>query len=148
MLRFGRVTEVRGCMNKHGNVQHHVFGDKRSYGFTPKAHDELGEALGLMDFETAAKLSGARFVVLKKGLARLERAIGQFMLDLHTNEHGYTEVNPPLVVRDEIMFGTGQLPKFSDDQYRVETEEDQRKGAYANFELDRKAILDLAEREG
>jgi seryl-tRNA synthetase len=70
-----------------------------------------------MDFEAAAKLSGARFVVLKKGLARLERAIGQFMLDLHTNEHGYTEVNPPLMVRDNVMFGTGQLPKFEEDQF-------------------------------
>jgi seryl-tRNA synthetase len=70
-----------------------------------------------MDFEAAAKLSGARFVVLKKGLARLERAIGQFMLDLHTNEHGYTEVNPPLLVRDDAMFGTAQLPKFRDDQF-------------------------------
>ena len=68
---------------------------------------------GQMDFETAAKLSGARFVVLKKGLARLERALGQFMLDLHTREHGYTEVNPPLLVRDEVMFGTAQLPKFA-----------------------------------
>jgi len=71
----------------------------------------------LMDFEAAAKLSGARFVVLKKGLARLERAIGQFMLDLHTNEHGYTEVNPPLLVRNAVMLGTGQLPKFEDDQF-------------------------------
>ena len=70
-----------------------------------------------MDFEAAAKLSGARFVVLKKGLARLERAIGQFMLDLHTNEHGYTEINPPLLVRDDVMFGTGQLPKFEEDQF-------------------------------
>ena len=70
-----------------------------------------------MDFEAAAKLSGARFVVLKKGLARLERAIGQFMLDLHTNEHGYAEINPPLLVRDDVMFGTGQLPKFEDDQF-------------------------------
>jgi seryl-tRNA synthetase len=70
-----------------------------------------------MDFETAAKLSGARFVVLKKGLARLERAIGQFMLDLHTNEHGYAEINPPLLVRDHVMFGTGQLPKFENDQF-------------------------------
>src|SRR6478752_5583153 len=70
-----------------------------------------------MDFAAAAKLSGARFVVLKKGLARLERAIGQFMLDLHTNEHGYAEINPPLLVRDEVMFGTGQLPKFEDDQF-------------------------------
>ena len=83
----------------------------------PKAHDDIGSALGLMDFEAAAKLSGARFVVLKKGLARLERAIGQFMLDLHTGEHGYTEINPPLLVRDDVMFGTGQLPKFEEDQF-------------------------------
>ena len=82
-----------------------------------KPHDDLGGALGFMDFEAAAKLSGARFVVLKKGLARLERAIGQFMLDLHTNEHGYTEINPPLLVRDDVMFGTGQLPKFREDQF-------------------------------
>jgi len=111
------ANDVPEGLDEHGNVQHHVFGDKRRYGFTPKAHDELGEALGFMDFETAAKLSGARFVVLKKGLARLERAIGQFMLDLHTNEHGYTEVNPPLMVRNHVMFGTGQLPKFEDDQF-------------------------------
>ncbi len=70
-----------------------------------------------MDFEAAAKLSGARFVVLKRGLARLERALGQFMLDLHTSEHGYTEVSPPLLVRDDVMFGTAQLPKFVDDQF-------------------------------
>ena len=89
----------------------------RNYAFAPKPHDDLGGALGYMDFETAAKLCGARFVVLKKGLARLERAIGQFMLDLHTNEHGYTEINPPLLVRNDVMFGTGQLPKFEDDQF-------------------------------
>ena len=82
-----------------------------------EVHDDIGGSLGLMDFEAAAKLSGARFVVLKKGLARLERAIGQFMLDLHTNEHGYAEINPPLLVRDHVMFGTGQLPKFEDDQF-------------------------------
>ena len=79
-----------------------MFGARRNYGFAPKQHVELGEALGTMDFEAAAKLSGARFVVLKRGLARLERALGQFMLDLHTSEHGYTEVNPPLLVRDEV----------------------------------------------
>jgi seryl-tRNA synthetase len=99
------------------NVEHHRFGATRSYAFTPKQHFELGEALGQMDFETAAKLSGARFVVLKKGLARLERALAQFMLDMHTNEHGYTEVAPPLLVRDDVMFGTAQLPKFRDDQF-------------------------------
>ena len=82
-----------------------------------KEHFEIGEALGLMDFERAAKLSGARFTVLKGQLARLERALGQFMLDLHTTEHGYTEVQPPLLVRDEAMFGTGQLPKFEEDLF-------------------------------
>jgi seryl-tRNA synthetase len=111
------LDEVPDGTDEHGNVQHHVFGKAREYGFAPKPHDELGGALGYMDFETAAKLSGARFVVLKKGLARLERAIGQFMIDLHTNEHGYTEINPPLLVRNDVMFGTGQLPKFEDDQF-------------------------------
>jgi seryl-tRNA synthetase len=111
------LDEVPDGVDEHGNVVHHHFGAVRNYAFAPKPHDELGGALGFMDFETAAKLSGARFVVLKKGLARLERAIGQFMLDLHTNEHGYTEINPPLLVRDSVMFGTGQLPKFEDDQF-------------------------------
>ncbi len=111
------LAEVPDGVDEHGNVQHHVFGVARSYAFAPKPHDDLGESLGLMDFEAAAKLSGARFVVLKKGLARIERAIGQFMLDLHTNEHGYAEINPPLMVRNEVMFGTGQLPKFEDDQF-------------------------------
>ncbi|BBD38193.1 seryl-tRNA synthetase [Aminobacter sp. Y103A] len=84
-----------------------------------KEHFEIGEALGLMDFERAAKLSGARFTVLKGQLARLERALGQFMLDLHTSEHGYTEVQPPLLVRDEVLFGTNQLPKFEEDLFFV-----------------------------
>lgn len=83
----------------------------------PKDHVALGEALSLMDFEAAAKMSGARFVALKGQLARLERAIAAFMLDLHTGEFGYTEVSPPLLVRDEAMFGTGQLPKFAEDQF-------------------------------
>ena len=100
------------------NVERHHFGAKRNYAFVPKQHFDLGEALGQMDFETAAKLSGARFVVLKQGLARLERALGQFMLDVHTSEpHNYTEVAPPLLVRDEVMFGTTQLPKFEEDQF-------------------------------
>ena len=111
------LDEVPDGADEHGNVVRHHFGAVRNYAFAPKPHDDLGGALGLMDFEAAAKLSGARFVVLKKGLARLERAIGQFMLDLHTNEHGYTEINPPLLVRDPVMFGTGQLPKFEDDQF-------------------------------
>src|ERR1700712_3916823 len=113
------LAEVPDGVDEHGNVQRHVFGKIRNYAFNPKPHDDLGAALGYMDFETAAKLSGARFVVLKKGLARLERAIGQLMLDLHTNEHGYTEINPPLLVRNEVMYGTGQLPKFKEDQFSV-----------------------------
>jgi seryl-tRNA synthetase len=86
-------------------------------GFKPREHFEIGEALELMDFDIAAKLSGARFVVLKGALARLERALEQFMLDLHTSEHGYVEVAPPVLVRDAAMFGTAQLPKFEDDQF-------------------------------
>src|ERR1700730_14944361 len=87
------------------------------FTFQAKEHFDIGEALGLMDFETAAKISGARFVVLKGPLARLERALSQFMLDLHTAEHGYTEVNPPVLVRNSVMFGTAQLPKFEGDQF-------------------------------
>src|ERR1700688_2576075 len=112
------LDEVPDGKDEKDNVEHHRFGAKRNYAFAPKQHFDLGEALGQMDFETAAKLSGARFVVLKKGLARLERALGQFMLDVHTSEpHNYTEVVPPLLVRDEVMFGTAQLPKFADDQF-------------------------------
>ena len=111
------LTDVPDGRDASGNIEHHHFGAKCSHGFASRQHFELGEALGQMDFEAAAKLSGARFVVLKKGLARLERALGQFMLDLHTNEHGYTEIDPPLLVRDEVMFGTAQLPKFRDDQF-------------------------------
>jgi seryl-tRNA synthetase len=111
------ADDVPEGVDEHGNVEHHKFGAMRNYTFAPKQHFELGEALGQMDFETAAKLSGSRFVVLKKGLARLERALGQFMLDLHTAEHGYVEVAPPLLVHDEVMFGTAQLPKFAFDQF-------------------------------
>lgn len=92
---------------------------KPNLSFAPKEHYELGEAMKLMDFEAAAKLSGSRFVVLKGQVARLERALGQFMLDLHTTEHGYTEVQPPLLVRDEALFGTNQLPKFEEDLFFV-----------------------------
>src|SRR5438132_3186708 len=101
------------------NVERHRFGAKRNYGFEPKQHFDLGEALGLMDFETAAKLSGARFVVLKGALARLERALTQFMLDVHAGEHGYSEIAPPLLVRDKAMIGTAQLPKFESDQFQI-----------------------------
>jgi seryl-tRNA synthetase len=114
------LDDVPDGKDEHGNVERHVWGKKRDYAFAPKQHFELGEALGQMDFELAAKLSGARFVVLQKGLARMERALGQFMLDVHTSEkHGYTEVNPPIMVRDAAMFGTAQLPKFEKDQFPV-----------------------------
>jgi seryl-tRNA synthetase len=103
--------------DEHSNVLYREHGAKQNLAFQPKEHFELGEALGMMDFETAAKLSGSRFVVLQKGLARLERALGQFMLDLHTSEHGYAEVNPPILVKDDAMFGTAQLPKFREDQF-------------------------------
>jgi seryl-tRNA synthetase len=103
--------------NDNVEIRRHGLAPSFPEGFTPKEHFEIGEALGLMDFDAAAKLSGARFVVLKGPLARLSRALEQFMLDLHTNEHGYTEVEPPVMVRDAAMFGTGQLPKFEDDQF-------------------------------
>jgi seryl-tRNA synthetase len=120
------LPEVPIGEDEHGNVEYRRHGAARG-GNSAKQHFELGEALGLMDFETAAKLSGARFVVLKQDLARLQRAIGQFMLDLHTREHGYVEIQPPLLVKDEVMFGTAQLPKFADDQFmasRTKTREE------------------------
>jgi seryl-tRNA synthetase len=113
------LDEVPDGKDANDNVEHHRFGAKRDFAFAPKQHFDLGEALGQMDFETAARLSGSRFVVLKRGLARLERALSQFMLDLHTNEHGYVEVNPPLLVNDNTMFGTAQLPKFAEDQFET-----------------------------
>lgn len=129
--------EVPEGADEHGNVVKSVHGEApektggRLFGqnFAPREHFELGEALGQMDFERAAKLSGSRFVVLERQIARLSRAIGQFMLDTHTEEHGYTEVNPPLMVRDDAMFGTAQLPKFRDDQFGV-----------TNFEVLQKSV--------
>ena len=109
------LAEVPDGKDENDNVEvrRHGAPPKFPDGFKPKEHFEIGEALGLMDFDAAAKLSGARFVVLKGALARLERALEQFMLDLHTQEHGYEEINPPVLVRDDAMFGTAQLPKFS-----------------------------------
>jgi len=103
-----------------GNVEVSTWGEPRRTG-PAKDHADLGEALGMLDFEAAAKMSGARFAVLKGQLARLERAVGQFMLDLQTDQHGYLEVNPPLLVRDDAMFGTGQLPKFAEDLFNAST---------------------------
>jgi seryl-tRNA synthetase len=101
------------------NVEQKQFGARRNFGFTPKQHFELGEALGLMDFADAAKLAGSRFTVLKGALARLERALGQFMIDIHTTEHGYSEISVPLLVNEQAMFGTGQLPKFKEDLFET-----------------------------
>jgi seryl-tRNA synthetase len=108
--------------DENDNVELRQYGSLPTFpeGFRPKEHFEIGEALGLMDFEAAAKMSGARFVVLKGALARLERALEQFMLDLHTREHGYTEISPPIMVHDTAMFGTAQLPKFKDDQFPIQ----------------------------
>jgi seryl-tRNA synthetase len=115
------APEVPAGEDEAGNVEQRRWGDAAKLPAgklnKPKDHVDLGAALGGMDFEAAARMSGARFVVLKKEIARLERAIGQFMLDLQTVEHGYTEVSPPLLVKDEALFGTGQLPKFEEDLF-------------------------------
>ncbi len=111
------LDEVPEGRDENDNVELRRVGEPRPLDFEPREHFDVGEALGLMDFETATLISGARFVVNKGALARLERALSQFMLDLHTGEHGYTEVNPPILVRDEAMFGTAQLPKFREDQF-------------------------------
>ena len=111
------LPDVPEGKDEHDNVETRVVGAKPAMDFKPREHFEIGEALGLMDFETATKISGSRFVILKGALARMERALMQFMLDLHTDQHGYTEIDPPLLVRDDAMFGTAQLPKFREDQF-------------------------------
>jgi seryl-tRNA synthetase len=109
--------------DEHGNVEVRRWGDPKDVPAAtlnkPKDHVDLGEGLGMMDFEAAARMSGARFVVLKSQIARLERALGQFMLDMQTVQNGYMEVSPPLLVKDEALFGTGQLPKFAEDLFRT-----------------------------
>jgi seryl-tRNA synthetase len=111
--------DVPEGLDETGNSEQNRFAGSRPFLKSGTSHDELGTALGLMDFEAAARLSGARFTVLKGALAQLERALGQFMLDLHVREHGYTEISPPLLVREAAMEGTGQLPKFEDDLFRA-----------------------------
>ena len=111
--------EVPPGKDESENVEQRSHGEPRIPNFPAKEHFDLGEALGQMDFETAAKMSGARFVVTSGQLARLERALGNFMLDLHTSEFGYTETNAPMLVRDDAVYGTGQLPKFSEDLFRT-----------------------------
>ncbi|WP_349434189.1 serine--tRNA ligase [Pararhizobium sp. A13] len=105
--------------DESGNVVKHSHGQKPGWNHKPKEHFEIGEALGWLDFEGAAKIAGSRFTIVKGQLARLERALGQFMLDLHTSEHDYLEVQPPLMTRDDAMYGTGQLPKFAEDLFKT-----------------------------
>jgi len=114
------ADDVPDGPDEASNVEVRTWGDKPTLDFTPKEHFDIGEALGFMDFETAAKMSGSRFVVLSGALAHMERALANFMLDLHTTEHGIIEINPPALVNDAAMFGTGQLPKFGEDLFRTE----------------------------
>ncbi len=121
------LSDIPQGNDEADNVELRLVGEKPDLGFKPKEHFDVAECLAggnsaicAMDFRRAAKLSGSRFVILSGAVARLERALGQFMLDLHTNQHGYAEVNPPLLVRDEVAFGTGQLPKFAEDLFRTE----------------------------
>src|SRR5215469_4047068 len=113
------AAEVPNGPDETANEVVRLHGEPPSFDFAPLSHEAIGERLGMMDFARAGKLSGSRFVVLRGALARLERALGQFMLDLHTNEFGYTEISPPLLVRDEAVFGTSQLPKFAEDLFRT-----------------------------
>ncbi|WP_421868759.1 serine--tRNA ligase [Pararhizobium sp.] len=113
------LDDVPVGSDEHGNLVKHTSGQKPGWNHTPKEHFEIGEDLGWLDFEGAAKIAGSRFTIVKGQLARLERALGQFMLDLHTSEHGYLEVQPPLMTRDEAMYGTGQLPKFAEDLFKT-----------------------------
>ncbi len=114
------LDEVPTGADENDNALVRTHGEPPKFDFEPKEHFELGEALGLMDFETAAKISGARFVILKGDLARLERALAQFMLEVHTSEFGYTEVIPPLLVRDHAAYGTANLPKFAEDLFHTD----------------------------
>ena len=113
------LDDVPDGTDEHGNVEVRRWGQKPSFNYEPKQHFELGEKLAQMDFEVAARMSGARFVVMKKQLARLERALAQFMLDLQTDKNGYTEHYVPFMVNDAAMYGTGQLPKFGEDLFRT-----------------------------
>jgi len=115
------AADVPEGPDESANVELRKVGTPKVFDFAPKEHDAIGAGLGLMDFEAAAKLSGARFVVLKGALARMERALAAFMLNLHTGQKGYLEVNPPFMVRDEALYGTGQLPKFGEDLFKANT---------------------------
>ena len=128
--------------DEDSNIELHKHLEPTKLGFEPKGHDELGEALGMMDFETAAKMSGSRFVVLSGMLSRLDRALAAFMLDLQTQEHGYTETTPPFMVRGDALYGTGQLPKFEEDLYKIESID--RQAIYNKIQAEIKAFRDSA----
>mgnify|MGYP002030354931 CR=1 FL=1 len=113
------ADDVPDGADEEDNIEVRRHGEPKALNSAPKDHVEIGEGLDMMDFETAAKMSGSRFVLLHSGLARLERALAQLMLDTHTQEHGFTEVNPPLLVNTQTMYGTAQLPKFADDQFET-----------------------------
>lgn len=113
------LDDVPEGSDEEGNVAEKHWSTPRGFNFAPKDHADLGEALGMMDFETAAKMSGSRFVLLRGQLSRLERALASFMLDVQTGEHGYTETSPPLLVRPNALVGTGQLPKFGEDSFET-----------------------------
>ncbi|WOJ89361.1 serine--tRNA ligase [Methylocapsa polymorpha] len=137
------LEDVPYGKDENDNPELRRVGEPPGFSFQPKEHFDIGEALGLMDFETATKISGARFVVNKGPLARLERALGAFMLDLHTGEHGYTEVNPPILVRGEAMFGTAQLPKLEEDLFWAISGENFHKQEGLWEETEGMATLDL-----
>ena len=107
----GKDEKKNKEIKKNGNIN--------NFSFIPKSHDEIGKKLNLIDFENATKVSGSRFVFLKGKFALLERAISNFMLDVHTSKFGYQEISPPLIVNENTMFGTGQLPKFENDQFEL-----------------------------
>lgn len=142
------ADEVPNGKDEADNVEVRKVGEPGAFDFEPKEHDALGEALGGMDFETAAAMSGSRFVLLKGPLARLERALAAFMLDIHTQEFGYTEIVPPLLVRDNALFGTGQLPKFEEDLYHTSVKWDGESFTDFAKSVYRKAFCELSEKYG
>ena len=129
------AADVPEGADESANVEIRTWGEPKAFDFEPKDHVDLGEGLGFMDFENAAKLAGSRFVVLSGGLARLERAIANFMLDLHVNEHGLTEVAPPTLVNDATMYGTGQLPKFAEDLFQTWRVDEVKRREYVEAEV-------------
>jgi seryl-tRNA synthetase len=144
------LDDVPVGKDENDNVEVRRFGEKPQFpeGFQPKEHYDIGEALGMMDFEAASRISGARFVVLKGKLARLERALMQFMLDLHTDQHGYTEIDPPLLVRDNAMIGTAQLPKFHHDQFVGYQEYLQRRQIWTEVQKMKQIFSDFIRKHG